>query len=247
MSRTGWSSWLIAAALAAALPAAAQITAPAAGSFSHLGMTPQAVADEHAVQDALMAFSGGRYDQLHNAAPSLRQVMARAPTSYPQTVTVDGYLVIRDEEADFDRLAKAAIARGIRPNSIVMAFDTYPWAAYLLAQDDNENGRFDEAISLLDRGLSWRPQLAMLWAEKGYALTQTHRNAEAVAAYQRGFAQPGLRDTTRVKLLKGEGNALVGMQRWADAERAYREAQQLAPNDQRVRDQLKLIAEQRPR
>jgi tetratricopeptide (TPR) repeat protein len=230
-----------------AQPATAQLKAQPDGSYYTIGMSRQEIDDQGAVTTAMVEFSQSGYGALHRRAEDLRRVMAHAPARFPLTETRGGYLVIRGEEADFDRLAKAAIGRGAKPGAIVWEYDLYPWAAYLIAQDENDQEHYEAANSMADRGLAWRPDAFTLLGEKGYALNRLHRSAEALAAYQRGLAQPDLRDPARVKLLKGAGFALIEMGRWTDAERAYLQAQKLAPNDNGVRDQLRYIADHKAR
>lgn len=241
-----WLSLLaFGAALACTAPALAQDQAPGdTQRMTTAGLTPQEITDQTKVTTALHDFTKGGYTALATHLDELRDVMNHAPTRFPKIEVRGAITLIRADSPEFDRLSADAKAES-PTTTVVKAFNTYPWASFMLGSYANEQKHFDEAIGYLEHGLVMQPEHDNLLGEKGFALAQTHRPAEALAAYQAALKAPVLVDRRRAVLLRGVGFAYIDLQRLDDAQAAYEDSLKFDATNQIAKNELKYIAEHR--
>lgn len=237
--------------LAAGLSALLLATGPAAMAWAkeaRFEQTSQEAADEKAVMAALTAMGRGGFPELGKHVPALRQVLDRAPARYPLIETRGDVTVMRSDDAVLGNTLVAALtgARPGRQTSVVQGFNTYPMAALVLASHAVEMGRPQEAITYLDKGLALQPESHFLNSEKAAALSQLGRDAEAVDLLSRWLeTSPASDPANRARVLRSKGFSLINLDRLDEAEAAYRESLELAPNHGLALSQLKYIAELR--
>jgi tetratricopeptide (TPR) repeat protein len=90
--------------------------------------------------------------------------------------------------------------------------------------------RYDEAVSIYDRGLTQHPQDFRLWHERGLALAKLGRFEEAIASYDRAYElNPTQRD-----LAHERGDALLKLERYEEAIASFNVFLNYVPNSGHV-------------
>lgn len=121
---------------------------------------------------------------------------------------------------DFPRaaaLAEAALAAGIE----------HPMVLNLAALKCEQDGRFEDALKVLERAIAIAPQDLGARNAKGLVLTRLERYAEALATFDEVVAmQPGFAGAHCAR-----GASLESLGRLKDAEAAYRHALELQPEN----------------
>jgi tetratricopeptide (TPR) repeat protein len=232
-----------AAALTLASTAAAQIPSDVDKPLSTAGYTAREISDQNEVAAALVDFSKGKYASLAPHLDPLREVLNHAPGRFPKVEIRGALTLIRADGAEFDALAQTAKANGA--TQVVQAFNIYIWAAFLLGSNANEVKHFDEGIGYVEHGLAFQPNDSLLLAERGYALNQTHRPADALAAYQAALRGSNLENGRRATLLRGVGFAYIDLNRLDDAQKAYEDSLKFDPASEIAQRELKYIADHR--
>lgn len=117
------------------------------------------------------------------------------------------------------------------------------YALYLQAKDHSNNGRFDEAMPLLDRAIGLDPEFAAAYAYRGYrsawAIVNTLVAASADPVVLQALEEQALRDADRALALDENLGlawlARAGLDRlsfrWKSASEEYARALALNPND----------------
>jgi hypothetical protein len=102
------------------------------------------------------------------------------------------------------------------------------------------------ALTYLDRGLAMQPQNGRLTSEKATALVNLHRPGDALAMIDAWLAANPLGGaTTRARLLRNKGFALVELDRLDEGEAAYRDSLKAEPGHQGALYELDYIAKLR--
>jgi tetratricopeptide (TPR) repeat protein len=212
------------------------------------GQDKRNAADETVVRSVFQDFGAGGFPALQRLLPKLRKVLDRAPTRYPRIEVRGEIAIVRANEGDeatpaltLGALLQAANAG--QPRRVVVEYNTYPMASFLLGSFANEARQPRQAIEFLDRGLALQPENAWLVSEKGAALVQLQRPSDALALYETWFkdALPEA-DDTHARLLRAKGFALVELDRLDEAEAAYRKSLELEPGHGLAQRELAYIA-----
>jgi tetratricopeptide (TPR) repeat protein len=156
-----------------------------------------------------------------------------------------------------------ALEAALGGGDVVVLGPEWPDALYYKAYCLVELGDPAQARSLLQRALELMPGDPMFLCELGEvilresawqqafdAFEQARKSAEELAAAPDGAARsPGGRTPVQWqgRALRGQGYALVEMQKLDDAEQAYRRALELDPNDDQAKKELEYIAGLRSR
>jgi tetratricopeptide (TPR) repeat protein len=136
-----------------------------------------------------------------------------------------------------ETLVAMAEAAKVNPGKRVVAVSNpYPMIGLLLGSYYNEIKHYEDAVRVFDRERAFdkgnsgvtRPGLA---GERGAALGQLHRLAEALAAYDEGIALIGIADRDKARMYRGRGFILTEMERLDEAEAAYEESLKLEPGN----------------
>jgi Flp pilus assembly protein TadD len=234
-------------ALALVLAPIAAFAQPKAPSTEAL--TTQEIADQSVVLAAIQDFNKGRYPALEPHLPKLRAVMDHAPASFPRIEMRGEAAIVRADGQSFPALSLLAMvmAANEKHNAhVVPGVNIYPLASLMLASYANEQGKTDEALGWLDKGLALQPDCPDLMTEKGFALNKQRRPADALAMYEHGLAVAREGDPVRAFLLRGKGFALIELKRWDEAEQAYKDSQKIDPASPIAKSELTFIAQNRP-
>ncbi|HEV7691581.1 MAG TPA: tetratricopeptide repeat protein [Hyphomonadaceae bacterium] len=137
--------------------------------------------------------------------------------------------------------------------SVVAVNNPYLQIGFLLGSYYVETGDNQNAVRALDAGLV-RPgvligdmgdMLPMLLMERGTALGQLKRHADAVASYERVIAMVNLPPALKAGALRGRANNLIDLGRLDEAEADLRASLQISPNHPLALNELKYIEELR--
>jgi tetratricopeptide (TPR) repeat protein len=105
-----------------------------------------------------------------------------------------------------------------------------------------EQERVDEALQCLARGLSLEPDHPRLWIEKGFLLNRLGRHEAALECYRTAAT---IRDWTPeiliARALRGQGSALIELERFDNAQQAYRKSLEFDPESEVARQELQYI------
>lgn len=145
-------------------------------------------------------------------------------------------------------LAAAASDKNAPAGRKVVALNNpYPAISLYLGSYYNEIGKPEEALRVLDAGLTLENSTLglhqpLLISERGAALASMKRWPDALADYDKGLALAGLADSARARLYRGRGFALTELGRLDEAEQAYRDSLKLAPGNAIAQQELDYIA-----
>lgn len=186
---------------------------------------------------------------------TLREVLDRAPASYPLVEPRNGHIIVRGVGAE--EIAALSLVAGLQAAGadkaekktvyVDAAFNVYPTAALMLGSDAVTRRRPEEAIAWLDKGLALQPDNLYLVTEKGAALAMLNRPADALALYDATLA---LGDRTfdpksKARLRRARGWALIELGRLDEAEADYKQSLVLEPDHGGALRELKYIADKR--
>jgi len=216
-------------ALAMALLTAIALMVGPAAFAADPGGNPQQARDEAVVRAALAART---FEALAQHMPALRQVLDKAPTSFP-LVEQRGDLTIVREDGQTPAFVLALLVTAAaekRNTRVVREFNTYPLAALLLASYATEMKQPAQALAILDMGLKIQPGNSGLVSEKAAALFLLGRAQEGTALVSAWLEANALADdVTRARLLRSKGYGLTELKDLDGAEAAYRESLKLEP------------------
>jgi len=235
-------------ALAQTPPAPLPIPPVRAAGPATEGLTPQEIADQATVMAAMADGNKNGPGVLESHLVALRQVLDHAPAKFPRVELRGEVAIVRADGQQFTALSLLAMVQAAnekRPAHVVREFNTYPLAALMMASWCNEQKRPDEAIRWADIGLGMQDDEQQLRAEKGYALNQLRRPAEALATYDLALKDGMVANPTRAILLRGKGFSLIELRRLDEAEQAYNDSLKLAPGNRNAQSELQFIAQQR--
>lgn len=245
--RSFWAA-LAAGAAAGLILASPVAAAPApAASFNIVSVAgdrttqdAQEAADAKIVADARRGMQQGRGPGLEPFLPQLREILARAPSVYPQVEKRDnGEIIVR---ADNEPLYKAALAAFDKPT---FRGNTYVEAAYLLGWYANEVQRPQDALEPLAKGLALQPGHPGLTNEQNVAMIGLGRLDEALAANDKAMAQPYISDEVRGTLLRNRGYIFYALNRFEEAEAVYVKLLEMLPGDPDILRALEVIRQKR--
>ncbi len=213
-----------------------------------------------AVLDATNAdAAAGGFAAIRKHLGDLEAALATADDAYKAADTGTGPIyVLTDGPTDtLAQLIGAAAAheQGQNPSGrqTVAVANPYPPISLYLGAYYNEVGENDQALRVLDKGLSFYSghgaefgiTKASIISERAVALTRLGRMDEALTAYQDGLKVPGLENGDRARLLRGCGYVLTEKNRLDEAEQAYQESLKYEPGNRIALGELEYIAKLR--
>ena len=179
---------------------------------------------------------------------AMEQAVTGAGTCFPSFTGPDNSVTMLADGPAETLLAAGSLA-GKKVKGTVQ-FNPFPQLALVLGSYANETGKPQDALQMLDKGLSLSPfpdarlgaSLHLLVSEKGAALNDLKRFDEALKVYEDGLNIKNLADGDRARLQRGRGFALTELGRLDEAEEAYKQALALVPDDTRSQHELAYIA-----
>jgi len=221
---------------------------PFAGTVcEHPADAAREAADQRIVDETIRASNSGGYAALATHLDALRDVLAHAPSCYPEVERRGDDVIVRSDADSSAILALTVVAAGQHRNTrVVRGPNPYGNASLLLGAYSNEMRNFEDAIAWLDRGLALQPREQHLVLEKATALGQLRRFDEQVALLQAELNDPWASlslDTARFQ--RNLGIALIDLNRLDEAEAALREAIRLQPDNPRAENELRYLAQLR--
>lgn len=246
---------LITAACLLASPALAQEVGPRLPDVQIIDCrthdTAQETADMALAMSALDLIQAHGMDKLNALLPDLKTALGHAPdiVSHPEHCG-DSIIVYSDELSDV--LTVSAMIQGHEKQfgaSKVEQHEVlpYPLLAFVVGWTYFENENFQSAHDAYAKGLLNDPNYNSLIMEDTLALAALHRSPEALGQLDAYLVRnPDLPDEMKANALRKRGYVLVELERWDEAEAAYKESLKLEPDDETVQGELEYIAQNRP-
>ncbi|WP_343528057.1 tetratricopeptide repeat protein [Sphingomonas sp.] len=195
--------------------------------------------------------------------PQLRAAAEAVKAGQPQAA-LDGLVpVLAAYEADHagetrriycamsmqDLLLYAGMAAKDRVSAVMLS-PGYCTALYLKGYALVDLGRIAEAKTIYERLLTLAPMYAQYQTEYGQLVRREKDWPHMLAICEKAadaarIAAPAIRPMQQGAALRCQGYALIELGRWDEAEKRYRQALALDPNDARAKDELRYIAGRR--
>lgn len=119
---------------------------------------------------------------------------------------------------------------------------SYSKLCWHLSMSFLESGRSNNAIVAVERGLLLEPDHPILWAQKALILNRTGEHEEALKAYQTAESiRPWAPTSYRARALRGQGAALIDLEKFEEAQKCFESALELEPENQLAREELEYI------
>jgi tetratricopeptide (TPR) repeat protein len=171
----------------------------------------------------------------------------------PADGVVDGQTLYVLADAGPPTIAALLTASAVKIPGVTSAraiASPYPAIAFFLGTYDNEIGRPEDALRVLDAGLAleaWNGAVfgefrPILVSERGAALTGLKRWPEALANYEDGLKLRDLPDHFKAVMQRGRGFALVELGRLDDGQAAYELSLKFDPGNSVATRELQYIA-----
>jgi tetratricopeptide (TPR) repeat protein len=179
-----------------------------------------------------------RSNRIKKAEALLEQVVQGMPAGWKAfTESDDTLLYAFWDEGEFDRCAKE------NPDKTVLAvFPSYSRALYLLGYINVEKGDAEGALKRLDQALSLQPDHPVILLEKATILSKIGRFQEAyegfITAEKPHFA---LTPSLVARSLRGQGIALIDLDRLDDAEACLGKSLKYDPESKVAVNELEYI------
>ena len=243
----------------------AGVFAPALAAPADTTATPASAAaaqqpweKAQAVLDATNAdvAKGSLFASIRAHLTDLEQALAGADAAFAATDSGTGAIyVLTDGPADtLVSLIGAAAVHDKNPGAngreTIAVRNPYPPISLYIGSYYNENGRFEDALAALDKGLALYASHGVefgahqpgLVSERAVALARLKRFPEALTAYEDGLKLSGIDDGGRARMHRGRGFVLTEMGRLDEAETAYLESLKFEPDNKIAKGELEYIA-----
>jgi tetratricopeptide (TPR) repeat protein len=220
-------------------------TMPSAKPAANMPIAPSTSSGEY--QDSKLVDEAEQLIKAGNRARAvelLTAVLARAPANYMYEEDTGDQIIIRCWDAyEFIRYS------GRRPpnsKTVTWIGNAYGRASYMLGFMLVEQGRFVEALNVLNRALAWEPASVPLIHEK--VLIRTKRFQEARSLFDDALSRPDLMiPSERARLMRGKGFVLIEFGELDEAEKVFQESIALDPSSQMAHRELREINTRRLR
>lgn len=211
----------------------------------------QEKADMALAMSALDLMQAHDIDKLNVLLPDLKTALGHAPdiVSHPEHCG-DSIIVYSDELSDF--LTISALIQGHEKEFGATKVEQrealpYPLLGFVVGWIYFENKDFQAAHDAYAKGLLNDPNFDYLIMEDTLALAALHRSPEALAQLDAYLARnPDLPDEMMANALRKRGYVLVELERWDEAEAAYKDSLKLEPDNETAQSELEYIAQTRP-
>lgn len=204
--------------------------------------------DQALLKDVEAVVQSGGIMALQPRAPELEKVLTAAQLTYQMGGTT--YVLVDGVAESLVAMAMATSDKAKGASKAVAVDNPYPLIALYLASYYDEVGKPEEALRVLDLGLSKsavsgielgesRP---LLLVERGEALAALKRTTDALADFDEGLKIDNLEPHVHAHLYRGRGFALTELGRLDEAEEAYRTSLRLDPDNPTALQELDYIA-----
>jgi tetratricopeptide (TPR) repeat protein len=157
--------------------------------------------------------------------------------------------VLADGSAEALAVVLGAAVDGKKQN-IVAEHNPYPLMSLMLGVYYNEIGKLEDALRVLELGLTLSPVSEMnlgqhvlqLMSERAVTLSMLGRRDDALAAYDTALELSAKDNLAAARLQRGRGSVLIDLKRLDDAEAAFRESLKLEPGNALAENELAYIA-----
>jgi tetratricopeptide (TPR) repeat protein len=151
-------------------------------------------------------------------------------------VTPDCYQFACWEQEEFVSISEIVEKQDTADRAVLWSRPSYSRAYYYLGSLALERGKWDEAISAFDKGLELDPERSQLLSEKGFVLSRQRKFEEALAVYQKAGTCRWASDSLKARILRGQGAALMALERLDEAETVLKQSLVLQKNGNAERD-----------
>ena len=243
----------------------AGVFAPALAAPADTTATPASAAaaqqpweKAQAVLDATNAdvAKGGLFASIRAHLTDLEQALAGADAAFAAADSGTGAIYVLTDGPTDTRVSLIGAAAAHDKNSGTNGRETtavrnpYPPISLYIGSYYNENGRFEDALAALDKGLALYASHGVefgvhqpgLVSERAVALARLKRFPEALTAYEDGLKLSGIDDGGRARMHRGRGFVLTEMGRLDEAETAYLESLKFEPDNKIAKGELEYIA-----
>jgi tetratricopeptide (TPR) repeat protein len=196
---------------------------------------------EHFVEFADSMIHRGEYLE---AEQLLTKAVALMPCDWkPATETADFLKIAFWNTSEFETYVEFHRAEP-GGKSLMWTYPSYSKAYFLLAYLAAERKDFDQALDAVSKGLDLEPDHPKMLCEKGFLLRHLNRPEEALETYQRAASARALTPLlVKADSLRGQGFALLDLNRLAEAEKVLKDSLALEPNSDAATDALDYISE----
>jgi Flp pilus assembly protein TadD len=230
--------------------------APTAGAATLDAIPPchppdpaQEHADAAVVQAVLKSLPQDGYGAIEAHAGELQAVLDHTPAGMTALERCGDTLVVRTGLTEL-LVVTAHYGAALKAQTVVkrvtLETSPAPVASLLLGSLANERKDYPRAYRALQVGLAIDPSDPRLASEASTSLSQLNRFDEALEVVSKPLAGAGLLPPPEhARLLRSRGLALEGLHRWDEAEAAYRQSLDIAPNNPVALNELTYIGRQR--
>ena len=139
-------------------------------------------------------------------------------------------------------LAYVGTRRSDNEKSIFWTTVSFSKLWWQLADVNVSEGRFDNALVCIEKGLELEPDHPILWIQRGYIFNRLGRHQEALEGYRtaatnRLWATPAV----TARALRGQGSALIDLGLFLEVRRVYNASLELDPKSESARKELEYI------
>ena len=182
-----------------------------------------------------------RQNRAKDARDLIEQELASMPANWKPLEEDDKQ--VRGAFWDQDEfLAYVGRRRSDNEKSIFWTTVSFSKLWWQLADVNVSEGRFDNALVCVEKGLELEPDHPILWIERGYIFNRLGRHQEALEAYRtaatvRQWAPPAV----TARALRGQGSALIDLGRFSEARGVYDASLEFDPKSESARKELEYI------
>jgi tetratricopeptide (TPR) repeat protein len=194
--------------------------------------------DLEKLQNALQAISQNDFVL---ARQLLKEIVANAPMKYEYSYRDQGALIIRFwTNEEFLQHATETEDR----KDIVWEQSIYPPAYYYLAVIDVHEGKYESAISNLQKSLKLEPDQPLSFCELGYIMGGDIGEHElSLEFYERALtSRPHITTSAKARALRGKGVQLIELGRLEKAEVCLQDSLRLEPDNELAYGELIYIS-----
>ncbi|CAN5284892.1 hypothetical protein BH09PSE1_BH09PSE1_11540 [soil metagenome] len=233
-------------ALGGTVPVVAEAGVPQSQVLVTVGrITGTEARDLRTLEAAMRDMDRRGYPGLTRHLPALKAALDRAPADYGIVDrSAPNRWIVRSDDLGRALILSmtAATAEGGKDTEILQQTNVYGTIAMLLGSEAVERHAYQEAITLLDKGLAFQPDNGFLTGEKASALQGMGQHAAVLTLIDESLPKLGLGASTEEALLhRRRGASLIELGRLEEAKAAFEESIEVLPENPVARNELEYI------